>query len=110
MELRDVKPAAAQQLINGVELMQQAGFSTLAQNRPQIVPISRDDLPYISILVRTKTPPILIARYFDLPGIVILEISNDVGDGEWQYDAKLILKPEARLIEANQKAIEMQLQ
>jgi hypothetical protein len=104
LAIKEVTPAASQQLLQGVEMMQQAGFNSLGKDKVDIHPLSRDDLPYLAISLHTKTPPNMIGRYFDLPGLVVQTVSTDVPNGIWQYDAKLILRPDQRLIAANSKA------
>lgn len=108
LDVKEVTPAASQQLLQGIEMMQQAGFSSLGQNKVEIRPLTRDDLPYLQIQLRTKTPPNMIGKYFDMPGLIVQNVANDVPGGLWQYDAKLILQPDNRLIEANTKAKALQ--
>lgn len=108
-EVKEIIPAGSQQLLASIEMMQQAGFGGVGQNRPDIRPLTRDDLPYLSVQLRSKIPPNMINRYFDLPGLVVLGVETAVADGQWQYDAKLILRPEKRLIEANAKAKALQI-
>lgn len=108
LEVKEVTPNASQQLLQGIEMWQQAGFTNLGQNKIDIRPLTRDDLPYLSIMLRSKSPPNMLMKYFDMSGVVIQSIENDVPNGVWQYDAKLILRPDQRLIEANTKAKALQ--
>lgn len=111
LDVKDVSPAASQQLLQGIDAMQQAGFSAgMGQNKQTIQPLTRDDLPFLAITLKTQTPPNMIGRYFDLPGMIVLSLSSNVPDGGWQYDVKLITRPDQRLIEANAKARAMQIQ
>ncbi|NBX66761.1 MAG: hypothetical protein EBQ96_07185 [Proteobacteria bacterium] len=109
LSIKPVKPAASQELLAGIDMMQQAGFNSIGQNKPNLKPLNRDDLPYMAVTIKSKTPPNMIAKYFDLPGMVVLSIEGDMGNGDWKYDAKVILKPDKRLIEANNKAKTMQI-
>lgn len=109
LSVKPVKPAASQELLTGIDMMQQAGFNSIGQNKPNLKPLSRDDLPYMSVSIKSKTPPNMIANYFDVPGMVVLSIEGTMNVGEWKYDAKVILKPDKRLIEANNKAKTMQI-
>ena len=79
----------------------------IGQAPVDIRPLTPNDLPYLGIVLKTKTPPNMMNRYFDLPGIIINEIGSGK-DGEWTYQGKLILKPDRRLIEANNKALALQ--
>lgn len=107
LEVKEVVPAASQQLLQATEMMQQAGFG-VGQNKTEVRPLSRDDLPYMGFILRSKTPPNMIAKYFDMPGFVITSAAVETGNGLWQYEGKLILQPDKRLIEANKKAQSMQ--
>lgn len=104
LTMREVVPAASQQLIQGMEMMQQSGFNAIGKDKVEIKPLTRDDMPYISLEIKTRTPPNLIGKYFDIPGLIFQGLSNDITDGTWMYNAKLVLRPDARLIAANTKA------
>jgi len=104
-----ITPVAVNDLLQGVDMMQQASFTSMGQNKPDLKPLTANDLPYIAISLKTKTPPNMLAKYFDLPGVIIQTIEGQIISGNWQYDAKLILKPSARIIEANAKAKAMQI-
>ncbi|MBU6235864.1 MAG: type 4b pilus protein PilO2 [Alphaproteobacteria bacterium] len=104
-----IEPAASKELLAGVDMMQQAGFNSIAQNKPNLRPLSRDDLPYVSLTLKSRTPPNMIAPYFDMAGLVILSIEGELQSGYWLYEAKVILKPDKRLMEANNKAKAMQI-
>ncbi len=109
LSVKPVKPAASQELLAGIDMMQQAGFNSIGANKPNLKPLGRDDLPYMSVTLKSRTPPNMIAGYFDIPGMVILSIEGEIANGDWKYDAKVILKPDKRLIEANIKAKTMQI-
>lgn len=102
--LREVVPAASQQLVQSVEMIQQSGFNAIGKDKVELKPLTRDDMPYLAIELKSSTPPNMIGKYFDLPGLVFLNMSTSVSDGIWVYSAKLILRPDARLIAANSKA------
>jgi len=107
LDVKEVVPPASQQLLQATEMMQQAGFRG-GQNKTEIRTLNRDDLPYLSFKLVSKTPPNMISKYFDIPGFMITSAAVETGNGEWQYDGKLILQPDKRLIEANNKAKAMQ--
>ena len=106
LDVKEVVPAASQQLLQSMETMQQAGFGG-GQNKAEAKPLGRDDLPYLAFKLSSKTPPNMIAKYFDIPGFMMLTTAYEVGNGTWMYEAKLILQPDKRLIEANNKAKSM---
>lgn len=108
LDVKEVTPAATQQLLQGVEMLQQQGFGSVGQNKPVLQPLNRDDLPYLSIAITSETPPNLIGEYFDLPGLILNGVESDISSGNWQYTGKLILQPDKRLIEANAKAKALQ--
>ncbi len=106
--VKEMTPIASTELLSNIDAMQQAGFG-LTQSKATVRPLGRDDLPYLDITLITKTPPNMIARYFDMPGVVMLAITSARREGTWNYSAKLILRPEKRLIEANNKAKALQM-
>lgn len=113
LEVREVVPPASQQLVQGIDMMQQqSGFGTAMGQQPKLPegvrPLTRDDLPYMSVVLNSRTPPNLIRDYFNMPGMVLLTVEQDVPTGSWKYEAKLIPQPEQRLLEANAKAKALQ--
>lgn len=109
MSIKNVNPATAQELLAAVDMMQQAGFGSVGQSKPNLRPLGRDDLPYLELSLKSRTPPNLIAPYFDLPGLIIVSMEGEIMNGFWVYNAKVIIKPDKRLVEANNKAITMQI-
>jgi hypothetical protein len=99
-----VKPPASEALLAAYDVMQAATFSSVGTDAPPLVAITYNDLPYVSVSLNTKTPPNMILSYFDIPGTVISGLTWQVADGSWKYEAKVILNPARRLIEANIKA------
>lgn len=105
LSVNEVTPPAGQELIRTLDSMQQAGFTPIGQSKPEITLLTRDDLPYLSIELITSTPPNMMMKYFDMPGMSMLDITSKMENSvTWMYNAKLILKPDPRLIEANARA------
>jgi len=104
LQTKEVTPVAAQQLLQGIETLQQTSQDNLMQNAPNIKPITSEDLPYVSFVLTADTPPNIIIKYFDIPGTVIEEISGSIPDGHWHYEGKIIPAPDKNLVEANAKA------
>lgn len=105
LETKDVVPVASQQLLQGVAAMQQADSTNTMQNVPAIKPLmTYNDLPYVSVILTTKTPPNLLVKYFNIPGMVLEEINGQITQGVWRYEGRVILTPDKNLVEANMKA------
>jgi hypothetical protein len=107
-----VTPAAVTELLSGYAATQEAGVGIAAFGQQKIIlkPIQPSDLPYLDVSFQTSTPPNLLTNYFDLSGLVLLSIEGNLLEGEWKYSAKVILKPDNKLLEANIKAKSMQTQ
>lgn len=112
LDIREVTPPASQQLVQGIDMMQQQStFSeVIGQEVPEgIRPLTREDLPYLSLSLISRTPPNLVRDYFNMPGMILMTVQEDVPNGTWTYEAKLILQPEQRLLEAHAKAKALQV-
>lgn len=101
METRETTPVAAQQLLQGIEMLQQRGNDSVLQNGPKLEPLMFKDLPFITLIINTRTPPNMLAPYFKVPGLIIDELEGSVTTGDWKYTLRIVPKPDQRLLDAN---------
>ncbi len=104
LSVAELIPPASQDLLtmyDQIQQQQQQGqVVELGSTQQQaFVPLTVDDLPYLQVSLKTKTPPNLLARYFDMNGMIIRRINFDVGDRSWNYDASVVLNPDKRIVE-----------
>lgn len=101
VEMQENTPAAAQQLLQGIEMMQQTGADSVLQNAPNLTLLTTNDLPFLSVKLLTRSPANLLAPYFNIPGVIIDEIEGSIATGNWQYVVRAVPTPSQRLVDAN---------
>lgn len=101
LDVRENTPVAAQQLLQGIEIIQQRGNDSVLQNGPKIEPLAFKDLPFMSLIVSTRMPPNMLAPYFKVPGLMMDELEGALTTGQWKYTFRIVPKPDQRLLDAN---------
>lgn len=104
LAVTELIPPASQDLLTlydqTLQQQQQGQIAELGETEQMaFVPLTVDDLPYLKMTLETKTPPNLLARYFDMNGMIIRKVAFDTSSRAWTYDASIVVNPDKRIVE-----------
>lgn len=58
----------------------------------QVFNLTLQDLPALDLVIRSQTPPQIIAEYFDIDGMALNMITWDRNNGVWEYKARVFME------------------